>query len=174
MQTTKTGVWVQWMAGIVAVAILAALFVPSSGYSGPGPNTMALSNVKQCARGLVEYTTDYDDVVPYVHDSAQLIGLTHKYVKHDEIWDTRNDKTPGKFLFNMCLAGASVMDMDHPEMTLGIHDPHGRYIEGHPEIPWKYVVSFIDGHAKVQNQDKWRESAKYFSLKLKKHGKPLN
>lgn len=174
MKNTSLGSWLKWVAGIVVVLVVGATLLPVRIHNGAGPTTIAISSVKQCARGLIAYTADYDDIIPYVHDSAQLVGLTHKYIRRDDLWDTRNGKNPGKFQLNMCLAGSSLIDIEHPELTPGLYDPYGRRPENRPDEPLRFVMSFIDGHAKVQNQDQWRESAKYFSLKLKKYGKPLN
>jgi len=158
---------------ILLVLVFAAIFMPLQTGGTTSRMTHGLSNSKQVGLGLLLYESDYDDLIPYVQSSQQLVGLTRPYVKNDELWQTLNDDRPGLFQMNMCLAGAKATELKAPETIPALYDPYGRKSKGAPETSSKFVVAFVDGHARALPEAKWNEASKYLTLSPKRYGKPL-
>ncbi len=125
----------------------------------------ALSNAKQLSLAFIMQTTDNDDVFPYGQSTSQMTEYAMPYFKNAEITKSVNPNG-GRILFNMCLAGSAMTDLEMPAETPMLYD----------ELAWPdglHLVAYVDGHAKFVTQAEWDGMAKYLKLKLKKHGKPL-
>lgn len=128
--------------------------------------TMALSNAKQVATGMMIYLSDADDIFPYVQSSKQLVEVLNPYLKSLEVWNTQNPEGEKRFFFNMSLAGVSAMDIKSPATTAMMFDPT-------PFPDGSHLVAFADGHASYVPADKWAKVQAEMKLKLKRHGKPI-
>lgn len=126
--------------------------------------TTALSNMKQLALGMIMYTGDYDDVMPYVQDSKSAFAVTQPYLKNSQL---QNSLNPGsRILMNMSIAGVEVTLVEAPADTVLYYDekawPDGRHL-----------VAFLDGHVKYVDPDGWQKCQASLHLKLRRKAKPL-
>ncbi len=127
--------------------------------------TVTLSNFKQIALGIMMFLADYDDQIPWVESTPQLLDLIQPYVKNREIYKTLNP-AGGMIRFNMCLAGTWTTQIENPAETVLLYE----------SMPWadgSRCVAFADGHAKVVNGEEWQRLQPSLNLKLARHGKPL-
>lgn len=126
--------------------------------------TTALSNMKQLALGMIMYTSDYDDVMPYVQDSKSAFAVTQPYLKNSQL---QNSLNPGsRILMNMSISGVEVTLVESPAETVLYYDekawPDGRHL-----------VAFLDGHVTYVDPDGWQKCQASLHLKLKRKAKPL-
>jgi hypothetical protein len=150
----------------VTPAQFRALFQPEEGpQEQSGTQEKALSNAKQIGLGLLMYCADYDDVTPYAQSTATAQWVTLPYLKSLDLWDTGNPNG-SRFLLNMAIAGASLLDVERPADTV-------MYYESAPWPDRRRVVVFTDGHAKVLTQEEWETASQTLRLKVKKSAKPL-
>lgn len=127
--------------------------------------TATLSNIKQVALGIIMWQSDNDDYFPYVQGTPQLGNVIQPYIKNMEVFKSLNPK--GSALrFNMCLAGATVLDVQDPAGTPLIYEAEA-WDDG------RRCVGFVDGHAKVLTADEWNALQPKLSLKLARKGKPI-
>ena len=128
--------------------------------------TQALSNIKQIAIGQIMYTGDYDDVMPYVQNTATVREVIRPYIKNDSLWKNPNPNG-GRVLFNIALAGTNVVDVPFPAETPMFYD----------ERAWpdgSHLVAYLDGHAKSVSATDWAKIQKALKQKFKKvKGVPL-
>lgn len=156
------------------VVVCVGIFVAPIFASGhPAPyRTPGLSQVKQSSLGVLLYSSDYDDLFPYVRTPSQLVEVTCPYTKSRDAWKTFNPGKPGIFVYNPSLPGASLADLKSPETIPMVLDPYGR--RGRNESDgWFFITSFVDGHAKSVRESDWAPFKAKLSLKLKRYGKPL-
>jgi prepilin-type processing-associated H-X9-DG protein len=124
-----------------------------------------MSNGKQIALGMLMYTNDYDDVLPYVQSVVTVKEITYPYIKTKSVWETGNPAS--QWRFNMCVGGALETDIQEPAST-------PMFYESAPWPDGRRVVAFMDGHVKLVSSSDWKAMAKYLKLKLKKKAtKPL-
>lgn len=109
--------------------------------------TAALSNAKQIGLAAIMYSTDYDDIFPFVQGTEQFKKVTQPYLRDLEVWKTANPNGGG-FRFAMNLAGVSATSIENPAETPMIFEtnawPDGRR-----------CVAFADGHAKRVSKEEW-------------------
>ncbi|HVT14301.1 MAG TPA: hypothetical protein VHE55_18705 [Fimbriimonadaceae bacterium] len=126
--------------------------------------TAALSNMKQLALGMIMYSSDYDDVVPYVQDSKSALAVTMPYLKNGQLTKSLN---PGsRILMNMAIAGVEMTAIEAPAETVLYYD----------EKPWpdgSRLVAFMDGHVKFVEPEAWAKAEATLHLKIKRKTKPL-
>lgn len=125
--------------------------------------TATLANVKQMSLGMIIYCTDYDDVAPYAQSSTTAWSVMLPYIKSRETLKTLNPNG-GSFLFNMSLAGVSLVDLESPAETPMI-------FESKPWPDGTRAVAFADGHAKYLSEDEWAKYQPALKLNLKKTAK---
>ncbi len=127
--------------------------------------TKTLNNVKQIATGLMIYSTDYDDYLPYAQSVTAVQYLTYPYIKNLDVWKTYNPNG-GKIAYNTSIGGASVTQIEAPADTVMVYEtmtwPDGRR-----------TVAKADTSARVVDANLWKELSKTLKLKLPKKGKPL-
>lgn len=146
-------------------AILGRLGKKGEGAVSSATRTVALSNVKQLALGVMIYLSDYDDIYPYVQSTKTLQRVTEPYVKNRDLWKNKNPRG-GELRFNMSLAGARASDVPEASKTPLIYDP----------VAWpdgKFLVAYADSSARFVAADQWRADQKNLKLKLKRRGKPI-
>lgn len=102
--------------------------------------TVALSNAKQIALATIMYANDYDNVLPYVQQTASAVEVLQPYIRNKESFNSPTKG--GRFLFNMNLAGVLTSDIQNPALT-------PLWIEVLPDAKMSVAVAFSDGHAKL-------------------------
>jgi len=157
------------------IALVVGVFVAPIFASGhPAPyRTAALSSVKQSSLGVIIYSSDYDDLFPYVTTPPQMVDLTFPYTKNRDVWNTSNEGKPGIFVYNPSLPGANLVKVTSPELVPMLLDNYGRKGRDQQDY-WFFITSFVDGHAKAVRESNWSPCREMLSLKLKRYGKPLN
>jgi hypothetical protein len=100
----------------------------------------ALSNAKNIALATIMYADDYDNVFPYVQQTASAVEVLQPYTKNREVY--KSPTKGGRFLFNMNLAGVNMTAIESPAQT-------PLWIESLPDPSMKVAVAFADGHAKL-------------------------
>ena len=148
----------QWQA--MSTAILAPVFAQSK---ESAKKTATLSNAKQLALGMLMYSSDYDDVMPYAQSTAAVKYVEAPYLKNNELWKSLNPKG-GEFRFNMALAGVSLTEVPEPANTPLFFEPNA-WPDG------TRVVAYTDGHAKRVDAEEWKRLQPFLKLKLKKTAK---
>lgn len=137
--------------------------------SGQGEDKMAadqaatLSRGKQIAVGLLIYTSDYDDVLPWPQDSPSCWRAIDPYVKNREVFKTLNPNG-GMFAFNMAVGGVSMTAIREPAETIMVYEtqvwPDGRRLGAN-----------VDSSTRLFKPEAWAERAKSLKLKLKRTAK---
>ncbi len=124
-----------------------------------------ISNIKQIDIGLIMWSSDHDDVFPYITKSAQVSKLVLPYTKNEKLFKTYNPNG-GQFEMNMSLAGVKATDIKDPANTILLYDSKA----------WPgnmHCVAYADGHGKFVTEEVWKKIAGSLKLKLPKHGKPI-
>lgn len=124
-----------------------------------------LSNLKQLAIGMIMYTTDYDDVLPYAQGTEAVKYVTQPYIKNNSLWATLNPNG-GNIVYNVSIGGSSMTDIPAPADTV-------LYYETNVWPDGTRAVAFVDGHAKYISNENWPTISKSLKLKIKKRAKPL-
>jgi len=123
----------------------------------------ALSNIKQIGLAAMMYSSDSDDVLPYVQGTEQFKQVTRPYTRDDKVWTTANPNGGG-FRFAMNLAGVSLGSIEKPAETPMIFEtnawPDGRR-----------CVTFVDGHAKRVGKEEWASLEALLRKKYKRTAK---
>ncbi len=145
--------------GAVPIAI-----VPTE-QSMASKKSASLSNAKQIALGVMMYSSDYDDAMPYVQSTRSLFGVIQPYVKNNNIYRTLNP-SGGSFLFNMDVSGILTTQVKNPATTVLCYDSR-EWPDG------SRIVAFMDGSAKTVSRETWKTLYGPGKLKLKKVGRPL-
>ena len=125
-----------------------------------------LSNVKQIGLGMIMYCNDYDDIYPYVEDTATAKVVVAPYLRNDKLWVTHNPKG-GRILFNMGVAGVSSSNIQLPAETILLFESEA-WEDG------RRAVCFCDGHGKLVTDLEWKLLSR--TLKptgAKPQGKPI-
>jgi hypothetical protein len=123
------------------------------------------SNLKQVALGVIMYSSDYDDVIPYVQDTASAFTVINPYVKNQEVFKSLNP-AGSRLLMNMAVAGVNSSTIENPQQVAMLYD----------SAPWpdgSRLVAFCDGHVSSVTASDWPKVEATLHLKLKKTGKPL-
>lgn len=107
-----------------------------------------LSNVKQIGLGMIMYCNDYDDIFPYVEDTATAKVVVAPYIRNEKIWVTHNPKG-GRILFNMGIAGLSSSSIQLPAETILLFESEA-WEDG------RRAVCFCDGHGKLVTDLEWK------------------
>ena len=131
------------LCALIAVPVFASLH--ASTQSAPpaqdaDERTTALNRAKMLGLGTLMYVNDYDDVYPYVRQSASLSKIVYPYMK-----DVESFKSPtkgGSFQFNLNLGGVLSSKVDTPASV-------PMWIESVPDKKASIAVAYADGHAKL-------------------------
>lgn len=132
----------------------------------PATYQKAQENARALASAMLLYAQDYDGNFPYVQSTRGADYVIYPYVKSNDVYKTMNPVQSGNFLFNMCLAGVNMGQIQDPANTPVFYDPIG----------WPngtYLVAFADSHAKFLTMQEWQGIKINLTLKLKRTGKPL-
>lgn len=124
-----------------------------------------LSNVKQLALAAMMYSSDYDDVFPYVQSTKGAFEVIYPYMKSKDLSKSLNPNG-SKILFNMAVAGVNAAVIEDPAETVLFYE----------DKPWpdgERIVAFTDGHVKFLSEEEWEYAKATLSLKLQKTGRPL-
>lgn len=139
-------------------------------FAGPPPpspeesRTKTLSNFKQLALGMIMYSSDSDDVFPYVQDTKSALAVDMPYLKNREVMKSYN---PGSEVrFNMAVAGVAASAIAAPADT-------PLYYESAAWPDGKRCVAFCDGHVKLVDPTEWERLQAALHLKMPRSGKPL-
>lgn len=125
-----------------------------------------LSNVKQVALGMLMYSNDYDDYLPYAQSSKSAWYVEYPYVKSINMFKTLNPNG-GMIRFNMGIAGAYMESIIEPANTVMLY-------ESEPWPDGRRAVAFLDGRAKLVTREEWAELAKRLTPPgIKRAKKPL-
>lgn len=125
--------------------------------------TTTMSNMKQAALGMTLYTTDYDDVYPWVQSSRAAYEVTFPYVKNKEIFKTLNPNG-GQIQFAMNLGGVESTTLDNPAET-------PMYYESAAWPDGSRIVSYADGHTKTVTAAQWPRVEEYLRKVYKRKAK---
>jgi len=123
------------------------------------------SNLKQLTLGMIMYSNDYDDEMPYVQSTKAAYEVTSPYVKNRAITKSLNPNG-GDFQLNMAVAGVNTTLIKEPAST-------PLYYEATAWPDATRCVAFVDGHVKFVAPDEWNRLQPYLFMKLKRTGKPL-
>lgn len=147
-------------------ARMAELFsTPTQPVATPSKKVAALSNMKQLGLAMIMYSTDYDDMMPYVQDTKSAFAVTYPYMKNRELTKSLNP-SGGRVLMNMAVAGVSSTEIEDVAGTVMFYD----------EKPWPdgtRPVVYCDGHAKTLSQEGWLAAEKSLHVRIKRKAKPL-
>lgn len=131
--------------------------------------TATVSSLKQISLGMIMYTADWDDEIPWVQSTAAAKYVTMPYIKNDTLWQTQNPNG-GEFRFNMALAGVSSTAIEAPAEEV-------LYYESKEWPDGKRCVAYADGHVRIVDRSQWAALQASLSRKHPRTGKkplPLN
>lgn len=127
--------------------------------------TATLSNIKQVSLGMIMYTADYDDVLPYAQSTTTVKYVTMPYLKNTNVWKTENPEG-GQIVFNMGVSGLNYSQIDSPAEVVLFYEskawPDGRR-----------AVAFTDGHCKFLTEQDFQAAMKRSKITLPRAAKPL-
>ncbi|MBN9500175.1 MAG: hypothetical protein BGO01_06100 [Armatimonadetes bacterium 55-13] len=131
---------------------------------GAAEKTASLSNLKQLSLAAIMYSTDYDDIFPYVQSTNGAFEVMQPYFKNREITKATNPGT--QYRLNMAIAGVESTSVENPSaMPL--------FFESREWPDGTRGVAFCDGHAKFVSRDEWAQLEAWLTAKLPKVGRPL-
>ncbi|HEY3397601.1 MAG TPA: hypothetical protein VGM19_08085 [Armatimonadota bacterium] len=163
---TLLGGWGCWIAALVMLAVVAALFYPVySRARAKASSSNCLSNVKQIMLAHLMYAADYDGRFPYAPDWPPRL---YRYLKNEQIYvcpaDARPRPYPGRPLglsYTMNVAANELQTDSHgtgPGELGVIFDGTATYgltdaavFRKHEERKYRMScnVGYADGHAKA-------------------------
>jgi len=111
------------------------------------PQTVTVNNAKQMALGLLLYSSDTDDLLPYAQSTEAVRYVIHPYVKNTDVFKTLNP-AGGQLVFNLKLGGVNMAAIEQLAEAPMIYDQN----------PWpdgSRVVAFADGHVSVVSRQEW-------------------
>ncbi len=164
---------VQVLAGLLiaaaAVPVFASIHASTQGTeqaTSGNERTQALSNLKQICLGTIMYAQDYDAMLPYVQQTASVMAITSPYIRNVKIF--HSPTKGGKFLYNLNVGGVLTTDIPEPESTV-------LWLEKLPNPKEKNAVGFVDGHAKLIDEEQRPTILKSAAKKFKRNAssKPL-
>ena len=154
----------QWtpLPDLTRASILAAPEAPV----GPSPalKSQALSNAKQVALAVLQYSMDYDDVYPLADSTPRAQKIVLPYLKDGRLW-TSPQPEGGRLVYNTALSGLASTSLDRIAETPLIWD----------EKPWpdgSRIVGFADGHVKVARPEDWEGTIWAYELRRRAAAKP--
>lgn len=147
------------------VEILGRLQGKGDPVSSPALRSQAISNLKQVALGLIIYSADYDEVLPYAQTTATAQRVTQPYLKNDQLWKSLNPKG-GLLRYNMGISGMNMATIAYPAKTPMVYD----------SVLWPdrhRLVAFVDGHVKFVDEEEWSRLSLHLNPKGKRVGRPI-
>ncbi len=156
----------QVLVGIVFVVCVVPVFAtlhPSTQSAADSASSdqrsTALKNIKQITAAMIMYANDFDGTFPYAQQTLSAMAITSPYVK-----DTKSYQSPtkgGKFLYNLNVGGVLMTDIPEPALSV-------LWFEKLPNPKLKNAVGFVDGHAKLINENERVAVNKSVALKFKR------
>ncbi len=154
--------WSMWLiaavivgAGVVLVAILAAIMIPVFARArGQARTTSCLSNVKQLSLGFLMYSSDWDEHFPNGADSWELEQQILPYVRNQGLFTCPTAPSEQGYEWNPNLVGVSVADISNPANVPALWDAGARLADVIPPPGLTTGrhnggdnVGYTDGHA---------------------------
>lgn len=152
------------MRRILGIGSFVALVVAA--FAGTWQQNMqasGMSNAKQIAIGMIMYTTDYDDLTPWVQDTATAQVLTYPYIKNIAVWKTQNPAA-SVFEYNLTAGGVRTDKMENPATLV-------MYFESKPWEDGSRIVAYWDGHVRLASTADWSKISSSMKTKLKRAAK---
>src|SRR4051812_11595280 len=93
---------IELLVVIAIIALLAAILFPVFGRARENARRSSCqSNLKQISLALMQYTQDYDEMIPAVqHGTQSFTVLIDPYLKSSQVWkcpsDTQNSQNSGR------------------------------------------------------------------------------
>ena len=105
-------------------------------------------------------------MLPYVQQTASVMAITSPYIRNVKIF--HSPTKGGKFLYNLNVGGVLTTDIPEPESTV-------LWLEKLPNPKEKNAVGFVDGHAKLIDEEQRPTILKSAAKKFKRNAssKPL-
>ena len=104
------------------------------------------SNLKQLGLAMIQYTQDYDEMMPPMKDAATTKKALYPYVKNDDVF--LSPKTHQPYLPNTSLSHRTLASFNSPaEMVI--------YYEAAPAPDNTRALLFLDGHVKRVPEAEW-------------------
>lgn len=122
--------------------------------------TVALTNMKQLAIGVLLYVSDYDDILPLVQDTDTIFAVTMPYLKNKQLFKSLNP-SGGRINFNLNLGGVNIQKIPNPSMM-------PLYFDSKPWPDGLHLVGYADAHIAFANPARWEKDHKQLQLKLKR------
>ena len=129
------------------VASLQAMMKDSARGAIQNQNLTSIRNLKQLGLGLVQYTQDYDDVLPLMQNAAQVKKAIFPYVKSEDMFLQPGSKTP--YRPNPILSKKKLAHISDAARMVAFY-------EDKPGSDGLRGVLFLDGHAKRLSDKEWR------------------
>lgn len=128
-------------------ASLQAMMKDSAKEAIQNQNLTSISNLKQLGLGLIQYTQDYDDVLPLMQNATQAKKAIFPYVKSDDLFLQPGSKTP--YRTNPILSRKKLAHISDSARMVAFY-------EDKPGSDGLRGVLFLDGHAKRLTDKEWR------------------
>ena len=113
--------------------------------------TSSLTNGKQLALGMLMYSQDYDEMMPY--PAKNYKNLIYPYVKNEKVFHAPAAPPDEKvsYTFNKNLEGVPQASVENPAETVMLYEGTGTKPEYRYE--GKTVIAFADGHCKLMTSE---------------------
>lgn len=114
---------------IAIIGILAAILFPVYARAREkARQTSCLSNLKQLALSVIEYTSDWDESFPWIgavdvdsgRGSVQWEGLVQPYIKNQQIYRCPSTEGPYSYIYNASLSGLTDANIGGPARTVSL------------------------------------------------------
>lgn len=142
---------VVFIVGVAVVAILASVLSPIAGRAHSSAQSATCeSNVKQISLGLIQYTQDYDEVLP--PSAAAYKDVLAPYVKDEAVYHCPADEGEEvTYSLNANLQGVPLANLAHPEAVVAVYEGKDQKLDFRHD--GKAVVGFADGRVKTVTKD---------------------
>lgn len=111
--------------------------IERGGIDQADPEQASLSNARQLALAVQQYTQDYDEILPPLHTPAEMQAALLPYVIEKRVF--RSPVTGLLYTPNPSLSGKPLAAIPDPASTELLRDPR-RHRDG------KLVIAYVDGH----------------------------
>ena len=106
----------------------------------------SLSNLKQLGVALIQYTQDYDEVLPTVKSDAEVKKALLPYCKSEALFEHPGTHEP--YHYNLILSEHKLAHIEAPAQMVAFY-------EASPAHDGLRGVAFLDGHCKRLTPDEW-------------------
>lgn len=152
---TRAANVVAWIAGILAVLVLVAVFWPVTGHGTPGSakKSTSILNTKQVALGMIMYAADWDEHLPRTSHWEDRLA---KYLKTTDLVKLAvpPGKPPHRLAFNTEVSRTDISTMENVADTVLVfetdstnkHSIGGLGMVSQFPGSQQSLIGFVDGH----------------------------